>query len=96
MKLVVSERADNDLHEIYSYLLPLNPAAARDQIADINEKFQQLHRFPFIGRERSTLAAGLRSVVAGPKVIFYLVTDDRVVIVRVLDGRMDLDEEFRR
>ncbi len=96
MKLVVSERADDDLHEIYNHLLPLNPQAARDQIAGINEKFRQLVRFPFIGRERASLAAGLRSVVLGPKVIFYLVTDDRVVIVRVLDGRMDLDEEFRR
>lgn len=96
MKLVVSDLADDDLHEIYSYLYPLNPQAAQDQIADINEKFRQLVRFPFIGRERSTFAPGLRSVVSGPKVIFYLVTDDRIVIVRVLDGRMDLDEEFRR
>ena len=96
MKLVVTDRADDDLHEIYRYLHPLNPQAAQDQIADIHKKFQQLVRFPFIGRERSTFAPGLRSVVSGPKVIFYLVTDDRIVIVRVLDGRMDLDEEFRR
>lgn len=96
MKLFVSDQADDDLFEIYNYLNPLNPKAARDQIAGINEKFRQLVRFPFIGRERSNLIRGLRSVVSGSKVIFYLVEKERVVIVRVLDGRMDLDEEFRR
>ena len=67
MKLVVSDQADDDLYEIYRYLLPLNPKAASEQIAGINEKFQQLMRFPFIGRERSSFAPGLRSVVSGSK-----------------------------
>ena len=96
MKLVVSLQADDDLLKIYNYLNPLNQKAARDQLAGINDKFKQLARFPFIGRERSNLRRGLRSVVFGPNVIFYLVEEERVVIVRVLDGRRDLDEEFRR
>jgi plasmid stabilization system protein ParE len=28
--------------------------------------------------------------------IFYIVEHDSITIVRVLDGRMDIDEEFRR
>ena len=63
---------------------------------EIDRKFENLSHFPFIGRERSSLAPGLRSLVAGMYVIFYLVERDRVTIVRVLDGRRDIDAEFQR
>lgn len=62
----------------------------------INVKFANLTRFPFIGRERSTLGAGVRSLVAGTQVIFYTVEKERIIVVRVLDGRRDIDEEFKR
>jgi toxin ParE1/3/4 len=55
-----------------------------------------LTRFPFIGRDRSTLAQGLRSIVTGAYVIFYTVEPDRIIIVRILDGRRDIDAEFQR
>jgi plasmid stabilization system protein ParE len=29
-------------------------------------------------------------------VIFYIVERDRIVVVRVLDGRRDIDAEFQR
>jgi len=32
----------------------------------------------------------------GRHLIFYVVERDRIVIVRVIDGRMDIDEEFKR
>jgi plasmid stabilization system protein ParE len=51
---------------------------------------------PFIGRERSSIALGVRSVVVGTHLIFYTVGSDSITIVRVIDGRMDIDEEFRR
>jgi len=34
--------------------------------------------------------------VSGNYVIFYTADDKQVTIVRVIDGRMDIDEEFRR
>ncbi|HEY4774775.1 MAG TPA: type II toxin-antitoxin system RelE/ParE family toxin [Xanthobacteraceae bacterium] len=96
MKIFVSDQADADLLQIISYLLERNPGAARSVAHEIDKKFENLSHFPFIGRERSTLAPGLRSVVAGTNVIFYLVESDRITIVRVLDGRRDIDAEFRR
>ena len=39
---------------------------------------------------------GIRGLVAHPYVIFYLVERDRIVIVRVLHGRRDIDAEFQR
>jgi plasmid stabilization system protein ParE len=38
----------------------------------------------------------LRSALAGPYVIFYRVDRDRITIVRILDGRRDIDEELQR
>jgi toxin ParE1/3/4 len=96
MKVIVSERADADLLGIFRYLVERNPAAAEAAIRRIDQKFNNLSRFPFIGRERTTLAADLRSIASGVHVIFYTVEHDRVVIVRVLDGRRDIDAEFQR
>jgi toxin ParE1/3/4 len=96
MKIVVSEQADADLLQIFQYLVERNPNAADAIARDIDRKFKNLCEFPFIGRERSSLASGLRSIVAGIHVIFYTVESHRIVIVRVLDGRRDIDAEFQR
>jgi len=96
MKIFRSDRAQKDLLRIYGYLADRNLRAADALVEEIDTKFENLYRFPFIGRERSSLAPGLRSVLVGTHLIFYLVERDRIVIVRVIDGRMDIDEEFRR
>jgi plasmid stabilization system protein ParE len=51
---------------------------------------------PFIGRERSIFARGLRSIVVENYVIFYRAERERILIVRVLDGRRDIAAEFER
>ena len=96
MNIFVSDRADADILQIYKILAERNPAAAESLAHEIDAKLQNLNRFPFIGRERSSLAPGIRSIVAGVHVIFYLVERDRIIIVRVLDGRRDIDAEFQR
>jgi toxin ParE1/3/4 len=82
--------------QFYSYVASQNPAAADDLFAGIDRKLENLSHFPFIGRQRAQLAPGLRSLVIGNYVIFYVVGREEITIVRVVDGRMDLDEEFRR
>ena len=96
MKVILADKAKGDLFRIYSYIEQRSPLAAEKILARIDKKFDQLTWFPFIGRERSSLAPGLRSAVVGTHLIFYAVQDDSIIIVRVIDGRMDIDEEFRR
>ena len=96
MKVFLSDKARSDLFQFYAYLTEGSPSAARAALETINVKFAHLTRFPFIGRERSTLGAGIRSLVAGTQVIFYTVEQERIIIIRVLDGRRDIDEEFKR
>jgi plasmid stabilization system protein ParE len=42
------------------------------------------------------LAPGLRCLVVGLHLIFYTVDSNQITVVRVIDGRMDVDEEFHR
>jgi toxin ParE1/3/4 len=96
MKIFVSRKANGDLLQIYSYLVQRNANAAEALVRRIDRKFDELSRFPFIGRARSSLGPGVRSTVVGTHVIFYTVESDLITIVRVIDGRRDIDEEFRR
>jgi toxin ParE1/3/4 len=96
MRVVLSDKAKFDLFRIYRYLEERSPTAADAFIRRIDSNFESLARFPFIGRERSNLAPGLRCLVVGLHLIFYVVDDDEITVVRVIDGRMDVDEEFHR
>ncbi len=96
MKVYLSEDADADLLLIHSYLAERNPAVAVSLAREFQAKFARLSRFPFIGRDRSHLMSGARSLVAGNYVIFYRIEEDRVTVLRIMDGRRDIDSEFQR
>ena len=96
MRVFISNKAEADLLQLFSYLAERDRIAADTIAFEIDKKFESLARFPFIGRARSTLAPGMRSLVVGMYVIFYVVEPDRIVIARVLDGRRDIDAEFQR
>jgi toxin ParE1/3/4 len=96
MSVHLSWRAKRDLLQIGRYLTQRNPSAANDILSQIHKKFDQLAHFPFIGRERSSMASGVRSALVGTHLIFYVMQDEQIIIVRVIDGRMDIDAEFRR
>jgi toxin ParE1/3/4 len=96
MKIVFTEQADSDLLHIHTYLAGRNRPAAIALAKVFNTKLENLARFPFIGRERSIFARGLRSIVAENYVIFYRVERERILIVRILDGRRDIEAEFER
>ena len=96
MRIILTDEARHDLLRTFRYLAERNPIAANAVVHRIDRKIQQLRHFPFIGRQRSSLAPGARSVVAGMHLIFYLVTDEQITVVRIIDGRMDIDAEFRK
>jgi toxin ParE1/3/4 len=95
-RLVIwSSQARTDLSEIWSYYFQVAGQLTADKIIrQIVERSRLLEDHPLGGRSRDELRPGLRSLVARPHVIFYRVVHDRAEIVRVLDGRRDLDEIF--
>ena len=96
MRVVKSDKANRDLLQIYAYLADRNVDAAEAVIINLDIQFGRLAKFPFLGRERSQLGKGMHSLVVGEHLIFYAILDEVISVVRVIDGRMDVDAEFQR
>jgi toxin ParE1/3/4 len=68
---------------------------ANDVVRKIAEACELIEEHPYAGRARNEVRPGLRSLAANPHVVFYRVAGrDVVEIVRVIDGRRDIDEIF--
>ena len=95
--IVWSSNARADLSDIWTYYVGVAGANTADGIVrDIGTACRLLEDHPLAGRDRGEVRPELRSVVASPHVVFYRVRNETVEIVRVLDGRRDLDEIFAR
>jgi toxin ParE1/3/4 len=53
-----------------------------------------IEEHPFAGRPRNEVRPGLHSLAGTPYVVFYRIVNDTPQIVRVLDGRRDIEEVF--
>jgi toxin ParE1/3/4 len=90
-----SPEAEEDLIDIWGYLA----REATEEIADrqlnaIENACSTLEAWPLCGRPRDSLLPGMRSVPVHPYVIFYRARNETVEIVRVVDGRRDIDALF--
>ncbi len=93
--IIWSPEARADLLRIWKfYVDAASRKTANNVVRRIHEACRVLEDYPLAGRARDKVRAGLRSVVASPHVVFYRVTDVGPEIVRVVDGRQDLDEVF--
>jgi toxin ParE1/3/4 len=94
--LTWSPEARADLSEIWNYYVRAAGRGIADKIIrDIGQTCSLLEDHPYGGRARDEVRPGLRSVVARPHVIFYrVVGNEGAEIVRVLDGRQDIEEIF--
>jgi toxin ParE1/3/4 len=89
-------RARSDILSIHSYLAERSPAAADRMLVRFSERFDELREFPLLGPDRSELRASLRGLLVDGYIAFYVVEAEQIVIVRVLDGRMDIDQEISK
>jgi toxin ParE1/3/4 len=96
VRVVVSLRARSDILNVYSYLSERSPVAADRMLARFSQRFDELSKFPFLGPDRSELRASLRGLLIDGYIAFYIVEPARVVIVRVLDSRMDIAQEISK
>jgi toxin ParE1/3/4 len=85
-----------DLAEIWRYYAGVGGSPTADNIIrNIDNVCRLLEDHPLAGRSRDEVRPGLRSIAVRPHVLFYRVIDNAAEIVRVLDGRRDLDDIFR-
>ncbi len=90
-----SSEALDDREWIWDYYVRVaGRHTAEKVLREIAEVIALIEDHPFAGRARSEVRAGLRSFAAAPHVVFYRVVNDAPEIVRVLDGRQDIEEQF--
>lgn len=90
----VSPVADQDIEDIGAYIFTKNPKAARELVDRIDQRIRAFEEYPFRGPARDDLLSGLRYLIEGEYLIFYIVEAERVRVLRVLHGRRDLRSEL--
>jgi toxin ParE1/3/4 len=90
-----SPEALDDRERIWDYYVRIAGRNTAEKILrEIGEVVALIEDHPFAGRSRSEVRPGLRSLAATPHIVFYRVVNDIPEIVRVLDGRQDIEEKF--
>lgn len=82
-----TDRADEDLIEIWLNIAADSPAAADRVVDAIVERWRQLETHPYSGPAREDIGVGIRHLVSSPFLTLYRVEGDDVRILRVLHGR---------
>jgi toxin ParE1/3/4 len=95
-RVVRTRRSRADLVEILLYIRRDNHRAARRLLDTINGKLELLAEFPGLGQPREELSRSLRSFPIGDYLLFYRPRKDSIQLIRVLHGRRDLRNQFRK
>jgi toxin ParE1/3/4 len=94
MKVSISDPAKLDLANIIAYLIGLNRRSADKLSALFEEKIASLALFPERGVRRPALSKNARVLMVETYLVIYRIELDHVLVLRVLDGRMDIEAEF--
>jgi toxin ParE1/3/4 len=93
-RLTRTDSAERDIEDVLTYLSEHSLPAAQRFVAELDARCRLLPSQPFTGRPRDDLLPGLRSVVVGKYLVFFVPTDDEVVVRRVIHGARDITPEM--
>jgi len=94
-RVIWSPEALDDIDRLWDYYAGTAGRVTADKLLrEVAKIVATIDDFPLAGRSRDDIRAGLRSLAASPQIVFYRLKDDRPEIVRVLDGRQDIEEIF--
>jgi toxin ParE1/3/4 len=91
---VISPSASKDLNQIADYFLGVNLDAGEKLFREFNKKCQNLATFPKMGRSYAHIRPYLRGIPLNSYVILYKIIDDGIEILRIVNGRQDLESLF--
>lgn len=90
MRVAFSRLAETDLESIGDYIARDNPRRALEFVEELRLGCEDIARTPLAHPVRPELGKDLRSCVHGSYVIFFVVEQNRILIVRILHGARDL------
>ncbi|MCM2473994.1 type II toxin-antitoxin system RelE/ParE family toxin [Rhizobium sp. CG5] len=85
----MSLRALDDLLNIYNHIAQFNPVAARRLLDDLNAKMAWMADSGVTGVPRAYLP-GLRAFPYRNRIIYFVVSDDHLTVMRVLHGHQNI------
>ena len=94
-ELKLSQKAEADVAEIADYTIgKFGVMQARRYRDSFQGCFNSLRENPLLGRSARELAPGLRLIRQHAHIIFYLHTQDQILVVRVLHHSMDFERHL--
>ena len=97
MKLKVSRAAADDLESMWLYTVEHWSMEQADRyVSMIIDEFHRIMRDPRVGKDFGHIRAGYLGKKVGPHLVFYRMNDadSAIEIMRVLHGRMDLENQL--
>ena len=96
MKVRVTARAKADISALFRLIQSYDETAALTFLTKINRGFETLAEFPESGQLCPEFGQGIRRKTISLTLVFYRIDDDALLILRAIDGRMDLLPQFRK
>ena len=93
LPIIRTNRADEDLIEIWSYIAIDNISAADRVLDAIEARWDNLARHPYSGVARDDITPGIRHLVSGEYLTLYRLSGSAIEIVRVLHGRRKISSK---
>jgi toxin ParE1/3/4 len=87
-RLVLTRRATRDLRAHYDYIFKFDPIAAKRLLDEINKKIEWIAELGITGVPRSFFP-GLRAFPFKNRCIYFTITDEAIIVLRVLHGRQN-------
>lgn len=92
----LSRKAEQDLNLLYHYSAEqFGDGQAEQYLLELEQAFLRLVDFPLLGKEAEYLRPNLRSYVHRSHTIYYKSNQSGILIVRVLDQRMNYHKQFQ-
>ena len=94
MRVLRRPRFVEDLYEAYAWIAADSEPAAERLLDRVEVAIDRLQQYPMAGAPRENLTPGLRSIRAVPfrHLIFYRVTGEDIVLIRLLHGVRNLGQ----
>lgn len=91
----LTQPAIQDIEQIADYFADRSGLAQSEKFLEkLNAKFLQLTQFPNLGRERTEILPGIRSLAVETYLILYIPIGQDIEILRVVSGYQDLSALF--
>ncbi|TAE56647.1 MAG: type II toxin-antitoxin system RelE/ParE family toxin [Nostocales cyanobacterium] len=91
---LISPQAIKDLDSISEYFLTTNIETGEKIFQEFTKKCKNLLQFPKMGRSYEHIRKGMRGIPLNSYIIFYQIVDDNIEILRIVNGRQDLESLF--